>query len=272
MNGDQNKSITVRILFDGGSQRSYITDNVSGKLGLKSANTETLHLNAFGKITHRKQRCEVVSLPIWTNDDEYVRALKFPMICSPLTERAHLQDHLHLQELELVDSAQSLNSIDILSSSDHYWDFVTGESIRGDFGPAAFKSKLGWLLSGPTNNSQNETNVVSDLVITGESFSNGAKESDEMADVLERLWDVEGLGIVETNYESELVKRKGDITFNYEVELPWRGDCLAQSNNYEMCVTFIAFKIEEGAEFAEGRKRKKGIVENCAGDRRSNAR
>ena len=39
-----------------------------------------------------------------------------------------------------------------------------------------------------------------------------------------------------------------------------------------MCVTVIAFKIEEGAEFAEGRKRKKGIVENCAGDRRSNAR
>ena len=183
--------MTVRILFDGGSQRSYITDNVSRKLGLKSA---------FGKITHRKQRCEVVSLPIWTNDDEYVRALKFPMICSPLTGRVHLQDHLHLQELELADSAQSLNSIDILSSSDHYWDFVTGESIRGDFGPAAFKSKLGWLLSGPTNNSQNETNVVSDLVITGESFSNGEKESDEMADMLERLWDIEGLGIVETNY------------------------------------------------------------------------
>ena len=195
--------MTVRILFDGGSQRSYITGNVSRKLGLKSANTETLHLNTFGKFTHRKQRCEVVSLPIWTNDDEYVRALKFPMICSPLTGRVHLQDHLNLQELELADSAQSLNSIDILSSSDHYWDFVTGECIRGDFGPTAVKSKLGWLLSGPTNNSQNETNVVSDLVITGESFSNGAKESDEMAGMLERLWDVEGLGIVETNYESE---------------------------------------------------------------------
>ena len=123
--------------------------------------------------------------------------------------------------------------------------------------------------------SQNETSVVSNLVITGESFPNGAKESHEMADMLERLWQVESLEIADTNCESELIKRKGDITFNashYEVELPWRGDCLPQSNNYEMCVTVIAFKIEEGAEFAEGRKRKKGIVENCAGDRRSNAR
>ena len=48
-NEDQNKSMTVRILFDGGSQRSYITDNVSKKLGLKSAKTETLPLNTFGK-------------------------------------------------------------------------------------------------------------------------------------------------------------------------------------------------------------------------------
>ena len=63
----------------------------------------------------------------------------------------------------------SLNSIDIFIGSDNYWDFVAGESIRGDFGPTGVKSKLGWLLSGPTNYSQNERNVVSNLVITGES-------------------------------------------------------------------------------------------------------
>ena len=109
--------------------------------------------------------------------------------------------------------------------------------------------------------SQNETSVVSNLVITGESFPNGAKESDEMADMLERLWQVESLEIADTNCESELIKRKGDITFNashYEVELPWRGDCLPQSNNYEMCVTVIAFKIGEGAELLKEEKERKG--------------
>ena len=78
------------------------------------------------------------------NDNKYVTALNFPIISSPLTKGAHLQDHPHLQELELADSAESLNSIDILIGSDHYWDFITGESIRGDFGPTAVKSKLGW--------------------------------------------------------------------------------------------------------------------------------
>jgi len=156
-------------------------------------------------------------------------------------ERVNLKDHPHLQELELADSAESTNSIDILIGSNHYWDFVTGESIRGEFGPTAVKSKLGWLLSGPTNNSRNESNVsVSNLVISGESFPNGAKESDEMADMLKRFWDVESLGIVDNDCEGEIVNRKGEITFNgshYEVVLPWKGDCLHQLSNYGMCVT-----------------------------------
>ena len=217
-------------------------DGVRRKLGLKSANIETLHLNTFGDGTYRKQRCEVVTLPIRTIENEYVAitALNFPIICSPLTERVNLQDHPHLEELELADSAESPDSIDILIGSDHYWDFVTGETIRGEFGPTAVRSKLGWLLSGPTNNSQNGTNVISNLVISGENFTNGARESDEMSDMLKRFWDVESLGIVDADWEGEFVKRKAEITFNrshYEVDLPWKGDSFPQSNNYGMCVT-----------------------------------
>ena len=147
-NEDQSKSTTVRVLFDSGSQRSYITDGVRRKLGLKSANTETVHLNRFGDGTYRKQRCEVVTFPIRSIEDEYVAitALNFPIICSPLTERVNLQDHPHLEELVLADSAEGPDSIDILIGSDHYWDFVTGETIRGEFGPTAVRSKLGSLL------------------------------------------------------------------------------------------------------------------------------
>ena len=124
---------------------------------------------------------------------------------------------------------ESPNSIDILIGSDHYWDLVKGESIRGDFGPTAVKTWLGWLLSGPTNNSQNKWNVVSNLVILGESFSNEARKSDEMADILKRFWNVESLRILDTDCKNELVNQKGEITFNgthYEVGLPWKGDCL----------------------------------------------
>ena len=73
-------------------------------------------------------------MKLWESSSSNTQQLSYYRICSPLTERAHLQDHPHLQELELADSVESLNSIDILIGLDHYWDFVTGESIRGDFG------------------------------------------------------------------------------------------------------------------------------------------
>ena len=198
----------MRVLFDSGNQRSYITDGVRRKLGLKSANIETLHLNTFRDGTYRKQRCGVVTLPIRAIENEYVAitVLNFPITCSPLTERLNLQDHPHLEELELADSTESPDSIDILIGSDHYWDFVTGETIRGEFGPTAVRSKLRCLCSGPTNNSQNGTNIISNFVIWGENFTNGAKESNKMSDMLKRFWDVESLGIVDADCEGEFVK------------------------------------------------------------------
>ena len=47
-NEENSKSSHVRILFDKGSQRSYITSSVKSKLNLKPMKTETLHLNTFG--------------------------------------------------------------------------------------------------------------------------------------------------------------------------------------------------------------------------------
>ena len=42
------KSTRVKILFDNGSQRSYVTDNLKSRLGLNSTKSEMLHLNTFG--------------------------------------------------------------------------------------------------------------------------------------------------------------------------------------------------------------------------------
>ena len=52
--------------------------------------------------------------------------------------------------LELANSFNcSTQQIDILIGSDYYYDFISGEVVRGETGPVAVGSKLGWLLSGP---------------------------------------------------------------------------------------------------------------------------
>lgn len=39
----------------------------------------------------------------------------------------------------------------MLIGSDYYWDLVTGGVCRGNVGPTAIHTKLGWVLSGPTS-------------------------------------------------------------------------------------------------------------------------
>jgi len=45
------REVTARVLFDTGSQWSYITDSQANQVRLKSLGKEQLHLNTFGIIT-----------------------------------------------------------------------------------------------------------------------------------------------------------------------------------------------------------------------------
>ena len=137
-----------RILFDNGSQQSYVTDNLKSKLGLKPTSSGTLHLNTIGENAYRKQKCQVVTLPLRNNKNEYleISALNFLVISSPLSMSVDINKYPHLQDLELADHSKSQDSIDIFIESDHYWDIITGKSICGEFGPTVIHSKV-WMAS-----------------------------------------------------------------------------------------------------------------------------
>ena len=50
----------------------------------------------------------------------------------------------------------------MLIGSEVYWELVTGKVISGQSGPTAIHTKIGWVLSGPTD--REETAV--DLILT----------------------------------------------------------------------------------------------------------
>ena len=79
-----------------------------------------------------------------------------PLICSPIQNQAiqfAVESYDHLSHIELADSmkfSQNLGmDVDLLIGSDFYWNFLTGEIRRGEVGPVAMKTKVGWVLSGP---------------------------------------------------------------------------------------------------------------------------
>jgi hypothetical protein len=86
-NEENSRSIPVRVLFDNGSQRSYVTDNVRAKLGLASQSKERLKFNTFGESRYKTQNCEVVELSLKKQGFDKtvtINALSFPVLCSPL--------------------------------------------------------------------------------------------------------------------------------------------------------------------------------------------
>ena len=238
---DGSKTTCVKILFDNGSQRSYISENLKSKLGLKSKGTEALNLNTFGEKKFRKQRCELLELKLRASDgnDVVIKALKFPVICSPISATINLEHHPHLIGIPLADKSKIDDPIDILIGSDFYWDIVGSEMIRAESGPVAISSKFGWLLSGPTSDVKDTSTVATNLVISGGSTVLFDIQEDPVVKTLKQFWETESVGIKSCErYDDSTDTFNENVRFNgerYETVLPWKNDMPQISSDFDLC-------------------------------------
>ena len=86
-------------------------------------------------------------------EDVEISMVCFSKICSPISTKICLKKYLHLSGLKLADGSLTETGhevVDILIGLD-YFDIVDGGIIHGEKGAGAVSSKLGWILSGPTN-------------------------------------------------------------------------------------------------------------------------
>ena len=77
-------------------------------------------------------------------------------MCSPLANQCvniAVDKYPHLQGLRLAESSTGGESLEIsvLIGSDYYWSIFGNEIIRGECGPIALSTKLGFVLSGPVD-------------------------------------------------------------------------------------------------------------------------
>jgi hypothetical protein len=244
------RSVSARILFDTGSQRSYVRKSLQTQLRLKPIAKETLQLNTFGESKSKRENCEVFKLNIANKNGRgstEIRAIGFPTICAPLPSKVNVGEYSHLDGLDLADfdsgdEGNNSDSIDILVGADHYWDIVTGDVIHGRNGPTAVNSKLGWLLSGWSKQPSSVDSTVSNLILAGERLdsSNTITDHDELVSSLRRFWETESIGI--DSSESEISPKEQDFVPNikftgtrYEVSLPWKDNRPDIDDDYELC-------------------------------------
>lgn len=226
--------LELRILFDSGSQRSYITDRAKKLLQLVPKGEQTLSIATFGALKEQTRVCPIVDVgvvlkgyPTMSLSLYTVPSICEPLSCQPIT--ACVEANNHLLGLELADSSDgnTQSPVDMLIGCDHYWDLVTGSICRSERGPTAIHTKLGWVLSGPTPSSNPALRSATNCSVIATHLLRvdcQALESTQLEEQLRSFWELESLGIHEEertlydDFASSITFKNG----RYKVLLPWK--------------------------------------------------
>ena len=187
-NLEEEKGGLTRLMFDSGSQRSYITEDLRKRLNLKTLRKEKIVIKTFGDFSSTLRELDVVQFRVKNRFNKsyvYVEALSVPTICSAVTKqniRAAKEKHRHLSKLTLADASEGRSNmdIDVLIGVDFYYTFVSGRVIRGEGGPVALESSLGWVLAGCSDHHSegisSHSTVVHSMRLSNERVGNEVLE------------------------------------------------------------------------------------------------
>ena len=228
--------VELRVLLDSGSQRSYITERARRPLGLEAEGELRLSIAAFGSVREDPKACAIVKIGMELKGHPNLcpSLLVVPMICEPLIGQPIsecIEGNSHLASLELADFASggTALTVDILIGADYYWEIVTGRMCRGESGPTGIHTKLGWVLSGPTQFSDGDachTNLTTARILLVDAH---------LDQRLQSFWDLETLGI--RGPEKTYDEFSETITFSegrYQVSLPWKTQHKSLPDNYQL--------------------------------------
>ena len=226
---DSDRFALARIMFDTGSQRSYVTSSLRRRLNLPTLRKDKIVIQTFGNKYSKARDVDIVQLKVKGKSKGsvvFVEAICVPDICSPLKNQnidLAVQRYEHLENLELADCSEGSDNlnVDVLIGLDFYFSFVTGVVKKGREGPVAIESTLGWIISGVYNclNGHNKDTAV--LVNTTHALRINCFEEDSLTNVLNRFWNVDSLGV--DNEVEVVIKFEQELTFNgehYVVKLP----------------------------------------------------
>ena len=232
-----NSFTSTNILFDEGAQRSFITEELANDLKVKVSGTESLKIAAFGDETAKSIRHlnkTTIYVEAESGEKVPVKVLIVPNIAAPIhTNRVAVNSYPYLKGLKLAHPVNSGNSfnVSLLIGADFYWSFVGDEIIRGD-GPTAVSSKLGYLISGPTDISTCATSNPQTSLHNVLTFHRNEEVN------IARFWEVEDIepkaGLLREQAESY---GRHSISFqngHYSAKLPWRGNCEELPTNEEI--------------------------------------
>ncbi|XP_035230907.1 uncharacterized protein LOC118202813 [Stegodyphus dumicola] len=197
---------SVRLLFDLGSQRTFIREDICKKLKLPVIGEEKIKIFSLGCTTSEAQNVKKTRLILRNSKHRYeikIEALIIPVIngshiYSPRNEIVNL---IKKQGIQLSDEWGPGNKppkISLLIGADFYWKIVTGKVRRLSNSLVAVETKLGWTISG-TERAYGifPSNVNTMKVVV---YNNKDTQNESLSSLLKNLWELDSMGI---NYDSD---------------------------------------------------------------------
>ena len=258
-NGDTSAHETTRILFDSGSQRTYITERLAEKLGVKPTAEQELKLVTFGNEHTKVIKTKSVQIDIALKDGSCMKltANVVPTISgtihrNPLTKVLSKQMENLVNSVDLADTIPSVKettTIDVLIGNDYYLDLVLPQRIEVDPDLYLLSSKLGWILTVRLSEVENSTVTMSMFVLT---YGNDVTKQSAFSSLdpaipskpdLEDFWNVESIGILDNvkMSDDEIASQnfKDTVKFDdgrYQVTWPWREEEFQLPENRQLAV------------------------------------
>ena len=250
-----NRSASVRLLLDSGSQRTYMSRRLAESLHLQPALHEPLSISTFGDTRPFTVDTYLVNFQLGLKDGSRldVNANVIPDITgsiyrgsTPPEDEAFLRDLSPGMLADCLPSDQDDAKVDLLIGSDLFWDLVSSDRIVLPSGLLLLSSKLGYILTGKCNTAQPAKEVgtliahtpvlQSGLIPTYTACADSCVSSSPN---LTDFWSLETIGIkddpspspddqIGQDFENSVRFEDG----RYEVRWPWKDNATDLPENF----------------------------------------
>ena len=229
-------------MFDTGSQRSYITNELRTRLNLPVLRKDKIMIKTFGNDDSVLEELDAVQLKVKNKLNEnfvFIEALCVPFICAPLTKqniKIAKENHAHLRNIYLADYSDGTidSPVDVLVGVDYYFSFMSGRVVKGDCssGPVAMESILGWVVGGCLLNRSGESNSSNvNTTHVMRIHSENVNKNIDLRDELSKFWTIES---VEDDLNDAVIEQFKNGK-RYVTKLPFKSEHDMLPDNFEMC-------------------------------------
>ena len=197
--GCTGKSGIFTLLFDTGSDRSYVSSRLVKRVEPEWVGTQQISYSAFGTdLGGKSELRNLFHVNLKCADDSYVSlfATEIPTICAPVYRPdipLHVLQSFEQLSIEADCSDGGEVQVDVLIGLDSYWKFMKSGIVRNTGGLVAQESVFGWVLSGSLVDDGGSPSVVSHQLLCFNEVPEAA---------LHKFWDLESIGISDAPVEA----------------------------------------------------------------------